>query len=104
LGKVVLDLTKWNLIEEREAEKIPYSIKWDEKFYKPMEEVKIQFDPTIIIRFIENKEAYDNLKKLIILNDKENILTKLEEFDENISILKERKKQLKDALKENKEV
>lgn len=104
LVTIDLDLTKWDLIDETEASKIPYSIKWWENFYKPKEDVKIQFDPTIVIRFIENKEAYDNLKKLIILNDKENIINKLEEFDENISILKNRKEQLKEALEKNKEV
>ncbi|MCK9272079.1 HD domain-containing protein [Candidatus Gracilibacteria bacterium] len=102
--KTELDLDKWDIINEKEENKLCYSIKWNGLFYKPKKEITIQFDPTIIIKFIDVHEATDNLKKLMITNDKNDILNKLSEFNENISTLMDKKKQLEDALEKNKEL
>jgi len=40
----------------------------------------------------------------MITNDKNDILNKLSEFNENISTLMDKKKQLEDALEKNKEL
>ncbi|EKD66007.1 MAG: metal dependent phosphohydrolase [uncultured bacterium (gcode 4)] len=102
--KTELALDKWDIINEKEENKLCYSIKWNWLFYKPKKEITIQFDPTIIIKFIDIIEATDNLKKLMITNDKNDILNKLSEFNENITLLKDKKDQLEEALKKNKEV
>jgi hypothetical protein len=89
--KIQLNKDVWLEAGEKEDIKLPYCIKLNWRYYIPAVDSRIQFDPLLLIRNYENWDLSNEIKLVILENDKEIVKEKVIEFVENISRLEDKK-------------
>ncbi len=92
-GKISLDDSKWRFAETTEK-KLPHCIIWENNLYIPRTEdetIKIQFDPTVLVKMYENGKLAQNVKDGIRKNDSMLMPKKIIEIEQIISDLELKK-------------
>ncbi|EKE28692.1 MAG: metal dependent phosphohydrolase [uncultured bacterium (gcode 4)] len=89
--KIQLNKEIWHEIEESSQKNLPYCIKFGWSYYIPNHDARIQFDPHILIKNYEKGDLSDQIKHVILENDKEIVKEKIVEFVENIQRLEDKK-------------
>ena len=96
--KIKINMDIWREIDDTVEKNLPYCIKYQWRYYIPLPNSRIQFDPLILIKNYENWDLSNEIKLVILENDKEIVKDKVVEFIENIQRLEDKKENYKKLI------
>ncbi len=91
-SNITLNKDIWKRTEDIADISMPYCIEYIWANYIPIQGSRIQFDPQILIRNYENWDLIEEIKHVILENDKIVVKEKVDEFMDSIGTLEEKKR------------
>lgn len=89
---IEIDTNKWQKVNEKTVSPYKITIDWKHYIPKSNSNVKIMFDPTIVLALFGDRKTYKKIEEKIKESDRENVEQKIPEIENNITILEVKKR------------